>query len=127
MGKKSSVLVLDGTLDIIAACDQMHACAGEPTGADDAAVAADIVTRSLAFATMGAPDYTKGAGTPDGRQVAMAQKDDESITASGTADHVCTLNTVTDAWECTTCTPVVLAVGGTVTFGSWTSTVRNAS
>lgn len=118
MARDASVAVLDGTLDIIAGCNEMHACAGQPLNY------ADIDARSLAVVLTSPGDFTKGAGTPDGRSVTSAQKTDVPITSAGTADHVVRRNTATQAYEITVC-PATVFGSGTVTFSQYTSTVRN--
>lgn len=118
MAKVSTDGVLDGTLDIIAGMNEMHACAGQPTSY------ADIAARSLAVVTMTGGDFSKANGSPDGRQVTAAQKADVPITSAGTADHVALRNTTTQEYHITTCPATVLG-SGTVTFNAWASTVRD--
>lgn len=118
MAKVSSVEVLDGSLDIKNACNEMHACAGQPTSY------ADIAARSLAVQAMVGGDFTKGAGSPDGRASTVAAKSGVPITSAGTADHVALRNTTTQAYHITTAPPVVLG-SGVVDINSWATTQRN--
>ena len=113
MAKASSDKVLDGTLDISATATLMIACSAQPTTRAEA-----VTTFALADVVMAGGDFTKANGDVSGRKVTHAQKSSVTIDTSGEADHVATVDG-TDLLNVTTCTPLALTAGGTVTFPAW--------
>ncbi len=109
MAKLVSDAVLDGALDITAACTELYICTAEPTDR------ANAITLSLIAAhTLTGGDFTKANGDTSGRKVTVAQQADLSITATGDATHI-VLCTGTVMQVVTTCTTQTLTSGGTVT------------
>lgn len=108
---------LDGLLDRLEDATSITVCAGAPTSI------ADIGVRSLASGSITGGDWTKGAGSPDGRENELGQQEDLSITDSGEADHVA-IDDGTNFYV-TECPAQQLTSGGTVTVASWAVTVRD--
>jgi hypothetical protein len=71
----------------------------------------------LASVSLSGGDFTKANGDASGRKTTIATKSGVSITASGSATHICYDNgTILRAG--TTCTTQVLTSGGTLTIPS---------
>ena len=69
---------------------------------------------------MAGGDFTKAAGTPDGRKVTMAAKSGVPIDNSGTAQHIAlVVVSTTTLIAVTTCTSQALTAGGTVDVPAW--------
>lgn len=75
--------VQDAALDKIATSVMLRICSGTP------ASRATAVTNTLASVSVASGDFTKAAGTVDGRKVTVAAKNGVSVTASGTAASYC--------------------------------------
>ncbi len=108
--------VLDGALNIIRNnCDKMTACSAEPTSFTEANAAF-----ALAGAAMALSDFTITDGDASGRKVTVGQKSGVAVDATGTANHVALLDTVTSKLlYVTTATAQVLTAGNTMTFNAW--------
>jgi len=111
MGKVVTDGFLDGGLDAIDGATALNVCSAEPSSI------AECDSLSLIPAHTLADDFTKANGDTNGRKVTVAQQDDLSIDASGTATHVA-INDGTDFYV-TTCTSQALTSGGTVTVPAW--------
>jgi hypothetical protein len=83
MGKSASTAVLDGALDVIATATKFVACSAQPTTYTEA-----NSTFFLAGVVVAGGDFTKAAGTTNGRKITVAQKTGVTVTNSGTATHV---------------------------------------
>ena len=116
MGKSVHNDVLDAALQyIIDNCDEMDACATEPTTYTEA-----ITTNNLADAAMVSGDFTIADGDTNGRKVTIAAQNGETVDTSGTADHIALVDTSnTKLLYVTTCTSQGLTSGSTVNFGAW--------
>lgn len=75
--------VQDAALDKIATSVMLRICSGTP------ASRATAVTNTLASVSVASGDFSKGAGTVDGRKITVAAKNGVSVTASGTAASYC--------------------------------------
>lgn len=75
--------VQDAALDKLATSVMLRICSGSPTSR------ATAVTNTLASVSLSSGDFTKAAGTVDGRKVTVAAKSGVSVTASGTAASYC--------------------------------------
>jgi hypothetical protein len=120
MAKWANTSVLDTLLDKVATGNQIIVTTSQPADRT-AALAA-----SLASTTLIPGDFTKAAGSPSGRQVTVAQKANISVSASGTATHVCIVDG-TNLLYVTTVTSQALTSGNTVTIPAWKITVTNPS
>jgi hypothetical protein len=109
--------VLDAALDKIATANIMTLCSQQPTTRTEA-----ITTYMLADVTMtvgdGNGDYTIADGDTSGRKVTVTAQAGESVTNSGTGDHVA-LCDGSSLLYVTTCTGVAVTAGGTVDFPAW--------
>lgn len=124
MAKNVPDIVTDKALEHQATGNQMSLCAGQPLTRDDA-----VTNNMLAIVPMtpgDGNDYTIGNGTPDGREVAMAQKTDIPVVNSGTGDHVAVVN-ATELLDVTTATAQAVTSGNQVTINSWAHTIRDAT
>lgn len=106
--------------------NKMTVCEGEPTTYEHANSTKGVgAGKALADVAMAGGDYTLANHT-SGRKVTMAEKADVLIDASGTADHVAIVDTVTEKLlYVTTCTEQVLTAGNTVTFPEWFGAVED--
>ena len=120
MAKWANTTVLDALLDKVATSTSMIVTTSQPA-TRAAAVAAALATTSVAGG-----DFTKAAGSPNGRKVTVAQKPSISITGTGSATHVCLVD-YTNLLYVTTVTPQTLTTGNTVTIPAWTITVADPS
>lgn len=120
MAKWANTSVLDALLDKVATGNQIIVTTSQPTDRTTALAA------SLASTTLIPGDFTKAAGSPSGRQVTVAQKANISVSASGTATHVCIVDG-TNLLYVTTVTSQALTSGNTVTIPAWKITVTNPS
>jgi hypothetical protein len=115
MAKLLPTAVNDKELDEIATATRMCVCSTQPTTYTEA-----ITTYELADVTMAGGDFTKAAGTPDGRKVTMAAKSAVPIDIGGTASHVALVRVAdTTLLLVTTCTSQALTAGGTVDVPAW--------
>lgn len=120
MAKWANDSVLDALLDKVATGNQILVTTSQPT------TRANAISASLASATLASGDFTKADGTPNGRQVTVAQKSSVPITATGSATHVAIVDD-TNLLYVTTVTAQTLTSGNTVTIPSWTVTVADPS
>ena len=113
--------VLNAALDEIETTGtRLTVCNAEPTTYTEA-----ITTYKLADATISSADMTKGAGTPDGRALTVAEQADLEVDTSGTATHVAISDVSgTRLLLVTTCTSQALSDTGTVTVPTWDYTIR---
>ncbi len=121
MSKWANNSVLDALLDKVATGTTINVCSAQPTTRTEA-----ITTYSLAGTTLSGGDFTKAAGSPNGRQVTVAQKASLSVTASANATHVAICDG-TNLLYVTTVTSQALTSGNTVTIPSWKVTVADPS
>ena len=119
MAKWANTSVLDALLDKVGTATQLVVTSTQP--ADRAgALSAALATANLSGA------FTKAAGTPNGRKTTVAQQSNLSVSASGTATHVCLIDG-TALLYVTTVTSQALTSGNTVTVPAWTITVSDPS
>ena len=110
MAKALPTATNDGELDIIATATEIVVCSAQPTTYTEA-----HTTYKLAATTLSGGDFTKAAGSPDGRKVTIAAKSGVSISNTGTATHVAlTITGSSTLVLVTTCTSQSLTSGGTV-------------
>ena len=119
MAKWASEAMLDAGLDVIATSVQMSLCAGQPTTYTEA-----TVTNMLGIETMAPGDFAKGAGTPSGREVAVATKAGVSVTNTGTGDHIALVDG-TDLLYITTTPATGVTAAGTTNISQWTATIQD--
>ncbi|MGB0972774.1 MAG: hypothetical protein ACPGVG_17720 [Mycobacterium sp.] len=114
--------VMDAALDAIenATSPVLHVCSGDP--GDRAAV----ITNSLADHTLTSGDFTKANGDTSGRKLTMSQQADIDIDATGTAAHVCIIDS-SELLLKTTCTSQALTSGGTVTVPAFDYEIADAA
>lgn len=108
MAKFIADAVMDAALDKLATCTRQTVTSAQP--ANFAGIAAVTLAQKTGL-TSGS--YTKADGTTSGRKVTIAAASGVSISASGTATHVC-LDDGTTLLHVTTCTSQALTSGGTV-------------
>lgn len=92
MGKFISTGVNDATADeIIANASKLIICSGQPTDYADATTLIDTTGKKLGETTVSGSDFSKAAGSPNGRKLTVGLKDNIAIDAAGsglTWDHV---------------------------------------
>lgn len=119
MGKSVADSVIDAALESIATCTRIDVTSDTTTPTN--------LTNTLATTTLtagdGAGDYVIADGTT-GRKVTVAQQENISITATGTAKHV-VLSVGGVIKLTTTCTDQVLTAGGTVTIPAFSDTIAD--
>lgn len=120
MAKWANDSVLDALLDAVAAGNQIIVCSSQPANR------AAALSAALASTSLTSGDFTKADGSPNGRQVTVAQKASVSVTASGSATHVAIVDS-TNLLYVTTVTAQTLTSGNTVTIPSWKITVSDPS
>lgn len=118
MSKWANTLVLDGLLNVVSGATSLIVTTEQPANR------ADAVSKALATANLTSSDFSKSAGSPNGRKLTIAQKAVISVTATGNATHVCLVNN-SDLLYVTTVTSQPLTAGNTVTVPSWAVTVSN--
>lgn len=107
MGKYIPDAVIDLQLDPIQG-SHIHVCSAQP--ANFAAIAGlELAGQVIAGA------HTKADGDTSGRKSVTPSQVDVPIAASGMGDHVVESNGVDTIVSVTTCTPIALTAGGTVT------------
>lgn len=119
MAKRVEDVSNDPALTATATCNEQHLCSAEPTNR------AEVITFSLGFAAMVAGDgndYTIQDAAGGGREVVMAQKADNNVTASGTGNHVA-LITASELHVVTTCPATPVTSGNQFTINSWSRTL----
>lgn len=103
---------------VVGPANKMVACSAEPT-----TYAEGNATYALADVAMASGDFTIAAGDAGGnasRKVTMAAKNAVPVDTSGTATHVCLLDTANSVLMfVTTCTSQALVSGNTVNFPAW--------
>jgi hypothetical protein len=115
MAKSASTAVLDGSLDIIATGTKLVACSAQPTTYTEA-----NSTFFLGGVVISGSDFTKAAGTTNGRKITVAQKTGVTVTNSGTATHVAIIVTGSSALlYVTTATSQALLSSNTMTINSF--------
>lgn len=121
MAKWANDSVLDTLLDKVATGNQILVTTSQPADRT-AALAASLASTSLSSG-----DFTKSDSTsPAGRKTTVAQKSNITVSASGTATHVCIVDG-TSLLYVTTCTSQSLTSGNTVTIPAWTVTISDPS
>lgn len=120
MAKWANDSVLDALLDKVGTANQILVTTNQPT------TRANALSNSLASSSLTGGDFTKGDGTPNGRQIAIAQKSSVLVTDTGNATHVALVDS-SDLLYVTTVTSQQLTQGNTVTIPSWTVTVADPS
>lgn len=118
MAKAAPTGTLDAFLDKIATANIMTLCSAEPTTRTEA-----VTTYALADVAMAGGDFTKAAGSPDGRQTTVGSKSGVAVDASGTATHVA-LSDASNLIYVTTCTSQAVTSGNTASISSWVVTIR---
>lgn len=121
MAKNISDVTLDATLDNFALATQLHLCVAEPANF------ADIAVQSRGSVAVAPADFTKGAGTPNGRQVVVAAKQVTTTGITGTENitHV-VLSDGSSNFNVTTTTSTAVTDGTVVNVGSFTLTLPEA-
>lgn len=120
MAKFANDLVLDALLDKVASSVQMVVTTTQPS------TRAAALTNPLTSVSMASGDFSKSNGSPNGRKLTVAQKSNIPVTATGSATHVCLVDS-SDLLYVTTVTAQTLTNGNTVTIPSWTITVADPS
>ena len=120
MAKWANTSVLDALLDAVATGNQIIVCTTQPANR------AAALSTALAATSLSGGDFTKAAGSPNGRQTTVASKSNISVTATGSAQHVAIVDS-TNLLYVTTVTAQTLTSGNTVTIPSWTITVSDPS
>lgn len=112
MSKSVPTAVMDLLLDGIAASTLMSVLSDASTPAN--------LTNTLASATMASGDFTKATGDAGAgsRKLTMAAKSGQSVSASGTPNHVALSQSGTIKLV-TTCSGPDLTSGSTVDFPTW--------
>lgn len=121
MAKATPDAVLDKIADyIIAQATTLYLCSGQPANF------AGIAAVALADVAIDSGDFTKGDGSPDGRDVDIAAQADVLIDASGTANHV-VLASGSELLYVTTCPDKALVAGGgnVADIAGFTITIRD--
>ena len=98
----------------------MHVCSGDP--ADRAAA----ITNSLADHALTSGDFTIANGDTSGRKSTVAQQASIDIDATGTAAHVCIIDS-SELLLKTACTSQALTSGGTVTVPAFDYEIADAT
>lgn len=78
--------VQDAALDKIATATALHICTGSPDSR------ATVLSSSLATVAVVSGDFTKAAGSVDGRKVTVAAKAGVAVTSSGTPASYCLID-----------------------------------
>lgn len=120
MAKWSNDSVLDALLDKIATATQLIVTSSQP--ADRAAALA----AALASVTVDSGDFAKANGDVSGRKLTVAQQATLSVSATGSATHVCLVDGTTLLYV-TTVTPQTLTSGNTVTVPAWDIEIADPS
>ncbi len=114
MGKWVADQVLDGALAVISTATRMVAVNGQPESY------AAAWNGRLAEIALGSADFSIGQGETSGRRIVLSAKENATVLANGTADHVALLHTGDEQLlYVTTCPPQVLGAGGAVSFEGW--------
>jgi len=108
--------VLDGALAVIqSSCNKMTACSAQPTTFAEA-----NATLALAQSPMLPGDFAIADGGASGRKLTVGQKSGTTVDATGSANHVALLDTVTSRLlYVTTAATQALTAGNPITFNAW--------
>lgn len=124
MGKKVNDIVLDAALGYIESyADKMIACSAEPADYNAA-----VNTVDLADVAMTGDDFaiSDNTGTGYGRKLTVTEKPNITINHTGSATHIALVDVSAYALlYVTTCNELYLTQGQTMTFGSWTITLKD--
>ena len=112
MAKKLDDSVLDAPVDKLATAVTQVVTSAEP--ANHAGIAAVTLASNTMTAGVGNGDYTKANGDTSGRKLQVVAQTGVSISANGSATHICYTDGTT-LLGCTTCTTQVVTSGGTLT------------
>lgn len=126
MGKAVNDSVLDAALDYIKGATQITVC----TTNQPATFAQATSTNNymLATTTMTTADYSIANGDTSGRKITIAQQENVSIVKTGTAGHVCLVNTTaSELILVTSCNSQSLTTGGTVTIPAFDDEIADPS
>lgn len=115
MSKALDNSVLDAALDKLATAINVSLCSAQP--ANFAGIAAVKLAGGTHTAGVGNGSYTKANGDVSGRKLTIAARNNLSITASGTCNHIA-YDDGTTLLGVTTCSAQALTSGGTVSIGS---------
>ena len=126
MGKAVHNDVLDAALDYIANyCDVMYVCSNEPT-----TYALASSTYMLADITLtpgdGNGDFTVQDGVTSGRRLTVSEQANESVTTTGTANHIALCDvSESKVLLYTSCVSTPITSDGTVTVQTWDYEIRD--
>ena len=113
MGKSVHSDVLDGALDIIRSnATLMCLCSQQPTTRTEA-----VTTYSLGNVSVSSSDFTKAAGTVNGRKLTVAAKN-VTVSAAGTMTHVALVDGSRLLYV-STCTPKALTTSTIANVQAW--------
>lgn len=121
MSKWANDSVLDALLDKVATGTILTVCDTQPTTRTEA-----VTTYKLADVVIDSGDFAKANGTPNGRQLTVAQQSSVAVDSSGDATHVAICDG-SDLLYVTTVTSQTLTSGNTVTVPAWVITVADPS
>lgn len=128
MAKYSEDDILDAGLQyIIDECDGLTVCTSDVTTASVPDYTKVSSTSALiAVHTMASGDFTIADGDVSGRKVTIAAQNDLPITTTGTAEHICLIDTVGSVvLYMTTCTAQSLTSGNNVSVPAWDIELRD--
>lgn len=112
----------DAALDYLSAnATAIHVCSSEP------ADRAGAIAASLADGALGAGDFTKGAGSPDGRKTTVAAQNGLTVDASGTATHVAIISGTELLLTTALSASQSVTSGNTVNVAAFDYTIRDAT
>lgn len=128
MPKYQNDLMLDAALDyIIDNCDEMRVCTSDVlTGGTPDITKIEGASALTGAISMSSGDFTKDDGDVSGRKVTVGAKNDQSITATGSAEHIVLVDsTGPTVLYMTTCTAQSLTSGNNVSVPAWDIEVRD--
>lgn len=118
MGKYVNSSVLDAALDKVSTGTQLIVTAAQPTDR------ASAISNALASTSLTSGDFTKSAGTPDGRKLTVAEKSGIVVSATGNAGHMSIIDGTSLLWVTTVATQAISS-GNTITIPAWTVSIAN--
>ena len=130
MAKFITDSAFDAQLDyIINNASTMHVCEGQPADYTEATTALGTgAGKSLASVSLAGGDFSKGAGSTDGRAVTVAAQSGISVSQSGDADHIAIVDDTGDELlYVTDMTLQAITSGGSVDVAAFSHTARDAS